>query len=314
MHDVTYNYGFDEASGNFQVNTYGHGGVGNDDVRAEAQDGSGTQQRQLRHRRRRRPAAHADVRLDARRFPNFVTVNCAVGASPATTSASVAGFGRRLATTGPISRHRGRWSTTARERRRRDGCEPFVGCPAGDDRADRPRRLHVRGQGEERPERRRQRRSSWPTTSPATPITMGGADPTITIPSVMISLDDANLFKANLPVDATWPTAPAASLDRDSDLDNGVIAHEYGHGISNRLTGGPAVVNCLNNAEQMGEGWSDWFALDVDHPPVRHRDHAAWDRHLRDLPADRPASASARRSTPPTWASTRPPTLRWPTS
>jgi hypothetical protein len=52
-----------------------------------------------------------------------------------------------------------------------------------------------------------------------------------------------------------------ALINRDSDLDAGVIAHEYGHGISNRLTGGPNLVNCLNNAEQMGEGWSDWFAL-----------------------------------------------------
>ena len=42
MHDVSYQYGFDEASGNFQVNKYGKGGLGNDDVRAEAQDGSGT--------------------------------------------------------------------------------------------------------------------------------------------------------------------------------------------------------------------------------------------------------------------------------
>ena len=30
---------------------------------------------------------------------------------------------------------------------------------------------------------------------------MGGADPTITIPSVMISLDDGTLFKANVPLD-----------------------------------------------------------------------------------------------------------------
>jgi len=50
-------------------------------------------------------------------------------------------------------------------------------------------------------------------------------------------------------------------MDRDSDLDNGVIAHEYGHGISNRLTGGPSAAGCLGNAEQMGEGWSDWCAL-----------------------------------------------------
>jgi subtilisin-like proprotein convertase family protein len=47
----------------------------------------------------------------------------------------------------------------------------------------------------------------------------------------------------------------------DSGLDNGVIAHEYAHGISIRLTGSPATSNCLSNAEQMGEGWSDWFAM-----------------------------------------------------
>jgi len=46
---------------------------------------------------------------------------------------------------------------------------------------------------------------------------------------------------------------------RDGDFDNGVIAHEYGHGISNRLTGGPGASGCLSNQEQMGEGWSDYF-------------------------------------------------------
>jgi len=49
--------------------------------------------------------------------------------------------------------------------------------------------------------------------------------------------------------------------NRDSDLDNGIIAHEYGHGISNRLVGGPANTSCLGNAEQMGEGWSDYFGI-----------------------------------------------------
>ena len=48
---------------------------------------------------------------------------------------------------------------------------------------------------------------------------------------------------------------------RDGDVDNGVIVHEFGHGLSNRLTGGPANVGCLGNAEQMGEGWSDYYAL-----------------------------------------------------
>src|SRR5687768_9301921 len=42
IHDVLYQYGFNEASGNFQANNYGEGGLGGDYVRCEAADGSGT--------------------------------------------------------------------------------------------------------------------------------------------------------------------------------------------------------------------------------------------------------------------------------
>jgi hypothetical protein len=84
------------------------------------------------------------------------------------------------------------------------------------------------------------------------------------------ALDGSGTNNANFatPAEGTRPrmqmfvwtyTAP----NRTSDLDNGVIAHEYGHGVSNRLVGGPANVNCLTNAEQMGEGWSDYLALMV---------------------------------------------------
>ncbi|WP_179957626.1 M36 family metallopeptidase [Exilibacterium tricleocarpae] len=48
---------------------------------------------------------------------------------------------------------------------------------------------------------------------------------------------------------------------RDGDFDNGVIVHEYGHGISIRQVGGPGNSSCLNNRQQGGEGWSDWFGL-----------------------------------------------------
>jgi len=41
MHDVWYQYGFDEASGNFQANNYNNGGIDGDFVVADAQDGSG---------------------------------------------------------------------------------------------------------------------------------------------------------------------------------------------------------------------------------------------------------------------------------
>lgn len=50
---------------------------------------------------------------------------------------------------------------------------------------------------------------------------------------------------------------------RDGDLDNQVIYHEFGHGVSNRLTGGPANSSALQALQSggMGEGWSDFWAL-----------------------------------------------------
>jgi len=51
--------------------------------------------------------------------------------------------------------------------------------------------------------------------------------------------------------------------NRDGDLESDIISHEYTHGISNRLTGGPANSDCLdaNESGGMGEGWSDFFAI-----------------------------------------------------
>jgi len=57
-----------------------------------------------------------------------------------------------------------------------------------------------------------------------------------------------------------WNRTP---VERDGDLDNQIIAHEYGHGVSVRLTGGPANSSALSAVQSagMGEGWSDFFAL-----------------------------------------------------
>ncbi|MCX7556600.1 M36 family metallopeptidase [Xanthomonadaceae bacterium JHOS43] len=122
MHDVSYPFGFDEAGGNFQVNNYGRGGLGNDSVNAEAQDGAGTN-------------------------------NANFGTPP-------------------------------------DGQAP------------------------------RMQMFLWTSTTP----------------------------------------------NRDGDFDNGIIAHEYGHGISNRLVGGPSNVSCLTGNQRAGEGLSDWWALYFTQP------------------------------------------------
>jgi len=55
----------------------------------------------------------------------------------------------------------------------------------------------------------------------------------------------------------------------DGDLDSGIIIHEYGHGISTRLTGGPNDSNCLANGQAggMGEGWGDFWATIFEMKP-----------------------------------------------
>ncbi|KAI0535457.1 extracellular elastinolytic metallo proteinase [Xylaria digitata] len=52
---------------------------------------------------------------------------------------------------------------------------------------------------------------------------------------------------------------------RDCAFEAGVIIHEYTHGLSNRLTGGPANSNCLSTTEAggMGEGWGDFMATAI---------------------------------------------------
>ena len=104
-------------------------------------------------------------------------------------------------------------------------------------------------------------------TAPNASIGMSGADATINIPVISLSLTNGEAIitklKAGTPVNAKIqsPTALDVFVNTDGDLDNGVIAHEFGHGISTRLAGGRANSSCLQNEEQMGEGWSDWFAL-----------------------------------------------------
>lgn len=50
---------------------------------------------------------------------------------------------------------------------------------------------------------------------------------------------------------------------RDRAFDTDILVHEYGHGVSERLTGGPGNTTALNakQSKAMGEGWGDWWAL-----------------------------------------------------
>ena len=82
--------------------------------------------------------------------------------------------------------------------------------------------------------------------------------------------DGSGVNNANMatPPDGTSPRMQMfvwtdTAINRNSSFDNGVIAHEFGHGVTNRLTGGPANSSALTTIQSagMGEGWSDFFAL-----------------------------------------------------
>ncbi|KAH8144892.1 uncharacterized protein LAJ45_11098 [Morchella importuna] len=76
-----------------------------------------------------------------------------------------------------------------------------------------------------------------------------------------------------------WNVVPG--VQRDGDFDNGVIIHEYTHGLSNRLTGGPSRSTCLSTTESggLGEGWGDFYATAIRVKPndTRTKDYAMGD-------------------------------------
>src|SRR5882762_6258650 len=71
----------------------------------------------------------------------------------------------------------------------------------------------------------------------------------------------------------------AASPYRDGELEAGIVIHELSHGLSVRLTGGPAISGCLiyGEAAGMGEGWSDFLATTITSTKI-YQDYAmgAW--------------------------------------
>ncbi|KNE66876.1 hypothetical protein AMAG_11353 [Allomyces macrogynus ATCC 38327] len=84
------------------------------------------------------------------------------------------------------------------------------------------------------------------------------------------SQDKSGTDNANFatPPDGQQPTTrqyifTQTTPTRDGVYDLTIPFHEFMHGITNRLTGGPSNVDCLDDLESggMGEGWGDVFGL-----------------------------------------------------
>ena len=259
MHDVWYRYGFDEASGNFQTNNYGRGGQNGDYVRAEAQDGSGTSNANFAT-----PPDGFRPRMQMYIWPmssntgHFLEV-IAPSNLAGTYLAAKASFGAPLPPiplTADVALLEDAVAPT------NDGCDSIINpsllsgkivlidqgtCSFGDkiEAAQNAGAVGV-----------------VMVSTLGFLFVMSSTNTNITIPSVMVLPNVGSDLKTALQAGVvTLSLSNAGISDKDSDFDNGIIAHEYGHGISTRLTGGAAASDCLRNAEQMGEGWSDWFGL-----------------------------------------------------
>jgi extracellular elastinolytic metalloproteinase len=289
LHDVLYRYGFDEASGNFQVNNYGNGGLGDDEVIAQAQDGGGVNNANFGT-----PPDGESGRMQMYLWRSSADSTLFINAPQSIEGVyanAVAGFGPPLPGV-PI---------TADVVLAQDGvpplndaCDPLVNAAAIAGKialVDRgqcnfiSKVLALQDAGA--------LAVVVVNNVAGAPFGMGGTDGSgdVQIPSVMISQADGDLIKAALLQGVVNATLVGTPFDeyRDSAFDNGIIAHEYGHGVSNRLTGGGMNVDCLWNDEQMGEGWSDYIGIVLtmlpDDGPTTIRGVGTF---VRDQPNDGP--------------------------
>ncbi|MGI9593293.1 MAG: T9SS-dependent M36 family metallopeptidase [Patiriisocius sp.] len=264
MHDVYYQYGFDEASGNFQDNNYGNGGSDDDFVDAQAQDGGGTNNANFAT-----PPDGGNPRMQMYLWNappgNALTID---GSLAGDYLGVPANFGAPLPEDTPIA---GQLALTLDDDQGAsedpyDACDDLLNGPDLDGAIAVIRRgecqfgfkiLAAQNQGAIA--------VIIVNNVPGAPITMapGEVGDQVTIASIMISQADGEAIIAALlsGEQIQGSLSNGTSYQLDGDVDNGIIAHEYGHGISNRLTGGRFNTGCLQNQEQMGEGWSDWFGL-----------------------------------------------------
>lgn len=262
MHDVWYQYGFDEPAGNFQNDNLGRGGQENDYVIADALDGSGTSNANFSA-----PPDGVYGRMQMYEWGSGAS-NLLEVLNPSSLAGYYlsieAAFGPGL----PIAPDIIEGAVILVN----DGSStPTLGCFSLQNVEEVAGNIALIDRGDclfvekiTLAEEAGALAVIVVNNVAGSPISMGAGEGTtnISIPSIMISQSDGDLIKSQLAGGVTARLqADANALTVDGDYDNGVVVHEYAHGISLRLTGGPSTSDCLINAEHAGEGWSDYAAL-----------------------------------------------------
>lgn len=252
LHDMFYDSGFDEASGNAQTDNYGRGGIAGDPVHAEGEDYGGTNNANMST-----PSDGGSPRMQMYVFNNAganLIVN-APGGIAGTYASGTAQFGPQ------------NFTVTAQLVAGQDAIAPIddactaivtsvIGKIALIDRGNCSFVVKVQSA---------QNAGAIgaiivDNTGSTTPPGMGGTSGTITIPSMSVTGAVGAMLRANLGAGVNVTLNRPAQLQRDGTIDGHIVAHEWGHYISNRLIGD---ANGLTSQQGggMGEGWGDFTSL-----------------------------------------------------
>jgi len=257
LHDWFYDAGFDEPARNAQMNNFGRGGAGNDSIYAEAQDYSGSNNANMFT-----PPDGQRPRM--RMFLWTSTISLAKVSAPAPVAgvknSNTAEFGPQAfdlagAVVAAEDAANPDGPTTT------DGCTPFTNAAAVAGKIA----LVDRGVCTFVVKAKNAQDAGAAAVLVVNNVTpgapgMAGSDASIVIPVLSVSLADGDAIKAALAQGVAMRLARQSALPRDGSFDNTVVAHEWGHYLSNRLIGNANGLNA-NQGRGMGEGWSDFVAM-----------------------------------------------------
>ena len=248
LHDYWYDSGFDEAAGNAQLNNYGRGGAEGDPMRVEVQDNFLAGARNNANMSTPSDGLRPRMQLYTFFGPQAVSLTLTPGGNVPAGTAAFGPFNFDI-TAQVVLANDGIGTFT-------DACEALSGVSGRIVLVDRGScNFTVKAQ-------RVQAAGGVGmivanNVAGAIPPGLGGADPTITIPSLSITQAAGAALKASLlsgPVTARM--FRLTGIERDSALDNTIIAHEWGHYLHHRLANCGAL-QCAG----MSEGWGDFLAL-----------------------------------------------------
>ena len=270
VHDIMYHYGFDEQSGNFQEINYSGTGIGGDSVNVDAQDGANLNNASF--------GSAADgfngkmnMFLWDAPLPTEETFMFVGGGVDGSYLGVPASFGIPIPNEGetPIT---GMFALLEDNNSNSDGDDTLDACDPIINGSDLTGNIAVirRGSCEFGFKINAAENAGAiavimvnNVSGPAFVMNPGESGTQVTIPSFMVSRSVGDPLIAALQAGESVQglLTKEETFLLDSGLDNEVVIHEYGHGITKRLTGGAADATCLGNEESMDEGWSDYYAL-----------------------------------------------------